>query len=122
MQGFLVMRSADLEPEYIQTLTRELSLTLNRETDVRAQPAGGPAEPGTKGDPITLGSLALTFLTSGAAVALIKVLETYVGRKRSLEVELARPDGKKLVIKSQDLAAGQIQETENLVSRFFRGV
>src|SRR5690242_11089284 len=69
MHGLLVMRSADLEPEYIQTLTRELSLTLNRETDVRAQPAGEPAATGTKGDPITVGSLALTFLTSGAAIA-----------------------------------------------------
>ena len=52
-------------------------------------------------------------------MALFKVLEAYVSRKRSIELELARPDGKRLVLKADDVTGEQITATRSLLKRLF---
>jgi len=121
MQATLFITDPDAVDEQKQQLTRDLVKTLNRETEIDAalaEPAA--AAPGSRGDPVTLGTIALTFLTSGAAVALIKVLETYFQRKSSLQVELKKPDGRALTIHAENMRAEQIEKTARLARQFFQ--
>jgi hypothetical protein len=121
MDVCISLRSADLDLEKLQVLTEDLCRDLNRESDAQARLDRASAMPGTKGDPVTIGTIAITFLTSGVAVSLVKVLETYLGRKRSLEMELSRPDGKKFVIRALDVGPVEIARTQELVKDFFGG-
>ncbi|MDQ2839469.1 MAG: hypothetical protein M3Y72_00175 [Acidobacteriota bacterium] len=112
------LRASDLDDDDVQRLTQELCRTIREETEVDAQLETGASVTGDRGDPITLGTIALTFLSGGAAVALIKVLEVYVGRKPSLEVELTQADGSKFSVKAQDLAPKFLSQTQRLLERF----
>lgn len=119
MHARISLRSGDLDLEKLQDLTEDLCRDINRESDAEARLDHSAAMSGTKGDPVTIGNIVLTFLTSSVAVSLVKVLETYIGRKRSLEMELTRPDGKKFVIRSQDVGPEDIARTQELVKDFF---
>jgi len=107
------------DDEYAHASALELRKLLREESEVNAHLQETLGQAGNKGDPITAGALVLTFLTSGAAVALVKVLEAYIARKRSVELELVRPDGKKLVLKANDVSADQIEATHKVLTRFF---
>ena len=118
MKAKITLATAGLSPEDLQTLTFDLCTTLNRETEIQANPEESKALEGAKGDLITLGTLGLTFLTSGSAVALIKVLEMYFARNQSLEVQLERPDGAKFRVKSDNLRTNQVEQTMKLAEEF----
>ena len=121
MDAMLNLSSADLNREDLHDLAQDLCRTLNEETEIQASiPEGGP-KAGSKGDPITLGTLALSFLTGGSAVALIKVLETYFSRKESFEVELERKDGSKMKVRAENLRPEQVERTSKLAREFFGG-
>jgi Effector Associated Constant Component 1 len=120
MQISCRLTADDLDDDDLQHLVRDFAATVTAETDISAELATGASAPGTRGDPITLGTIALSFLSSGAAVALIKVLETYVSRRPSLEIELSRPDGAKLSVKSQDLNSEVLAKTQQTLLKFFR--
>lgn len=119
MKARLSLISDDLEGEDLQDLARGLCSNLNEETDVSASLEEGPGEPGDKGDPITVGTLILAFVTSGSAVALIQVLKTIFERKPLIEVELEREDGGKLRIRAEHLSPGQMERTLVLWRDFF---
>ena len=112
-------RDPDLDDDDLFRFTRDFTAVLVDETDLQAELAVGSAPVGARGDPITLGAIAITFFSSGAAVALIKVLETYIARRPSLEVELSRADGGKLAIKAQDLTPQLLAQTQQTVEKFF---
>jgi hypothetical protein len=114
------LRDPDIDADDLLKLTRDFRAVLVDETDAEAELAVGADGAGTRGDPITLGVIAVTFLTSGAAVALIKVLETYIGRRPSLEVELSRADGGKLSIKAQDLNSKSLSQTQQTLEKFIK--
>jgi len=118
MYARISLRSDELDLEKLQVLTEDLCRDINRESDAEAHLDHSPAMSGTKGDPVTIGTIALTFLTSGVAVSLVKALESYIGRKHSLEMELSRPDGKKFVIRSQDVGPEEIARTQELAKEF----
>jgi hypothetical protein len=93
---------------------------LHDETEASvAIPATAVAE-GAKGDPITIGTVVLTFLTSGAAVSIFKVLEAYVTRKSSIEVEISRPDGQKFVLRAEDVSPATIAATQQVFEKFVK--
>lgn len=107
----LQISSTALSAEELDILTRQLAQTIGRETDISAQIPGHQAPPGAKGDPITIGALALSFLSSGAAVALIEVLKTYLGRVSNLAIEVKRTDGSQVSISAQNMKPEQMQDT-----------
>jgi hypothetical protein len=119
MEATLALSSDRLAEDDLQSLTRELSMVLNRETDVAAAMPEAPPEPGARGDPITLGTLVLTFMTSGAAVAMFEVLKTYFERNASLQMKLKRDDGQELVIDQTNMRSGQIDKTLAFAREFF---
>ncbi|MCX6632757.1 MAG: hypothetical protein NTW28_34590 [Candidatus Solibacter sp.] len=106
MRAILCITDVEVGDEERQELARDLVRVLNRETDITAAlPEAAPAPLGSRGDPVTIGTIALTFLTGGSAVALIKVLETYL---------------KSLSIHAENLRTDQIEQTEELTRQFFQ--
>ncbi len=116
----LSLASPELDAEGLQTLTRQFCDSANREDDLQAEMAYGTAPPGTRaGELVLIGNLALTFLTSGAAVALINVCKSFFERNSSLEMSVEREDGKKLTIKALNVRSDQIARTLETVREFF---
>jgi hypothetical protein len=121
MEAIAQLTSNDLDPEQLQGIARDLCRTLNSETNIEAMLSRSGLSRGSRGDPATVGTLALAFITSGAAVALVKVFEAYVSRKSSLELQLEKPDGRKLRISAQDVRPEQIEMTAKLAKEFLDG-
>ena len=111
--------SSDLAAEELQALTREVSQTVNKETEVSATLPEVAGERGTKGDPITLSTIVLTALSSGTVVALFNVLKTFLERRPSLE-KLQRTDGQKFKVRAEHLDKTQLEQTMKLANEFLR--
>lgn len=101
--------SNELTDEDLQNLTRNLCDSITSETEIEAEIPSGSVAQGTKGDPITLGVLVLSFLSGGSAVALCEVFKAYFSRVPSLSIELERANGSKVKITSQNLKPEQLQ-------------
>ena len=105
--------------EDLDQLARDLSRTLNHETDIESALSERAGGIGTKGDPISIGTIVLAFLTSGTAVAMFGVLKSYFERNSSLEMEFQREDGKKLMIRAENVQSDKIDSTIELARKFF---
>ena len=121
MDSTLQLTATDLSNEDLQALTLELSKTLNDETEAKATLPEETGETGSKGDPITLGTVILTALSSGTVVALFNVIKSYIERKPSLELEFKREDGRQFKIKAEQLNKDQINQTIQMANDFFGG-
>lgn len=119
MDATVAVSCDSLAEDDLQSLTRELSTTINRETDVSAAIPEAPAEPGSRGDPAILHTLLLTFMTSGAAVAMFQVIKSYVERNKSLTMTFKRSDGEELVIDQTNMSADQMDKTVEFARAFF---
>ena len=119
MDSILQLTVGDLSDEDLQKLTLELSRTLNDETDAQATIPETHGGAGSKGDPITLGTIILTALSSGTVVALFNVIRSYIERKPSLELEFNGKDGRQLKIKAEQLRKEQIDQTIQMANDFF---
>jgi hypothetical protein len=115
----MTLTSAELGAEDLQAITRDFCNTANQENDLQVELARGTAVSGTRGDMVEIGNLALTFLTSGAAVALINVCKAFFERSSSLEMSFEREDGKKLTIKAHNVGSDQIAKTIETAREFF---
>ncbi len=114
----LQIEAPTLSEEDLQEVTRELCHTINDETGISAEMQVGESVRGGRGEPITVGLLLLTFLTSGAAVALFEVVKAYFERNRSLKIVFKRPDGEILEVSAENLRAGQIDDTLAMAKAF----
>ncbi len=112
----LILTNDDLNEDSLQLLTQDLLQTLGSETDIQAEIVQGEAVQGSKGDPVTLGVLALSFITSGAAVALIGVLKSYITRSSSIQFEVKSGD-KVVKFNAKDFKADQIEQVINSVKQ-----
>jgi len=115
----LTIQSETVSPERLQEMTLDFRQTLTRETGILATVPQESVEPGARGDPITIGALILTFLTSGAAVALCEVVKAFFERNSTLTIEFEREDGRKLKINSENFQADQVERTLSTVKGFF---
>jgi hypothetical protein len=120
MEFQIAVRSSELDPERLHASTIELRRTIVEETDATVSSPAVSSSTGAKGDPITIGTLAVTFLTSGAAVSIFKVLESYVTRKRSIDIEVSRPDGAKFVLHTEDVSPKEIAATQKTFENFIK--
>lgn len=103
MELELILTSPLLRDETVTTLTRDLARTLEREPEINVEIPTRPPSEGSKGEPITIGLLLLTFISSGAAVALLNVLKSYVERERSLRIILKKADGTHVEVDAKNL-------------------
>lgn len=80
-----------------EQLVAELAdiLRLRSELEAIALPArqAHPGDARTKGPLLEAGNLLVTLLTSGAAIALVECLRTYVKRRRSIQLEVTTTRG-----------------------------
>ncbi len=110
---------SERSPEQLSNLARELAADLRREADLEAQEVSRPPEPGERGAEVgLLGQLALTFLSAGAATALINCLRAYIQRDHTLRFKLKRPDGSELELEGKHLQADKLEETLRALERF----
>jgi membrane-associated two-gene conflict system component 1 (EACC1) len=116
----LQLTSVDLNESSLQAITRELTKSLNEQNIGEAMLSKTATRSGAKGDPITIGSIVLALLGSGGvAVSLVQVLRAYVERKRTLQFELTRPDGKKLNFTAENLADKDLMQNATKVLEQF---
>lgn len=113
--------SEETSKEDLQELTLDLCRSLNRSIDGKAVLPQQSAGPGLRGEPITIGMIMLTFLTSGAATALFNVFKSYFERNSSLEMAFERDDGKKFVVRAENLNSDAIGGTIELADKFLAG-
>lgn len=109
MNLILNLSSSELDSEELQALTRQLCDSIADETDIKSEIPSGAVVQGTKGDPITLGTIALAFIGSDAAVALFNIFKAYFDRNSSLTIKAKKPDGTELEIITQNMKIEQIQ-------------
>lgn len=106
----LNLSSSELADEELQALTRQLCDSIAGETDIQAEIPSGAVAKGHKGEPISLGVLALSFLSGGSAVALCEVFKAYVNRVPSLEINIEKPNGAKVTINAKNLNPKALQD------------
>lgn len=120
MELRFAVRCDELDPERLHASTLELRKALLDETDASVAAPAATTQAGAKGDPITIGDLAVTFLTSGAAVSIFKVLEAFVTRKRSIQLEISRPDGQKFLLNANDVSPEQLAATQQVFEKLVK--
>lgn len=114
----LAVTSGALTDESLAGMVRDLRDLINRETGVNATVEEGEARTGDRGEIVTLGTLALTFLSSGAAVALFEVFKAIFERNSSIKFEFDRGDGQTLKIAAENLSDDQIEHTIQKAKEF----
>jgi hypothetical protein len=107
----LTVGDPTLDAEDLHSLTTDLRKSIATHTDADASIVTGKALPGTKGDPITLGTLALALITSGTVTGLVTVLQTFVARRPSIEFEVTTSDGRVVKLKGDQFKAEQVGQT-----------
>lgn len=110
MQLRLSLSSDSQSDESLQELTCEFCAALQREAGVIAARPEGPCSPGSKGDPITLGTLLLQFVAPAAITGLANVMRAYCERDSSLTFEFERPDGEKVVVTGKNVRREDLEK------------
>jgi hypothetical protein len=118
MPDMLSLSSKELDETDIQELTAELCQILVDDADIDAKLAEGMTHKGSKGEPVLLGSIALNFLSCGAATALINVLKSFFDRERSLEIQIQRENGTKVIFNAKNMQPEQIETTFCKIKEF----
>jgi len=110
----LLLSSKELNAEDIQELTIDLCNLIIDNTDIDAKLVKGQAQEGERGDPVTLGLIALTGISSGAAVALFNVLKSYVDRESSLTLSIEK-DGIKKQLSVKNMQPKDVEKFRDLL-------
>jgi hypothetical protein len=104
-----VSLSADIPDARLAQLTRDLERDLSR-AGIRARPVETPPVPGQRGEPITLGVLALALISGGTVKALIDCLKTYLSREHTLTIKLTRADGKRVDVTARNVDTSEVRD------------
>jgi len=111
---------ADLPDARVAQLTRDLERDLSRE-GIRARAVEAAAVPEEKGEPVTLGVIALALVTSGAIKALIGCLKAYVSREPALTIKIKRKDGIEVEVNARNVDAPDVLAALEAVSSMSLG-
>jgi hypothetical protein len=102
--------SANIPDAMLEQLTRDLEHDLSR-AGIQARSIEALQIPGEKGEPITLGVLALALITHGAVTAVIECFKAYLSRERALTIKLARVDGTEVEVTARNVDTSAVRET-----------
>lgn len=120
MELTLTVKADNMRVEELDVITRELSSDINREVDVEAKLPEELGGAGSKGDPVTVGTIILLLLGGGGVAAkLIEVLKAYVDRGNKLEFEFKKPDGTSMSLKTENFSQRGVRELSDSLSKFF---
>jgi hypothetical protein len=99
----LVLQSETMTDAAMQARMRQLSREMQARADVKTEQARGPAQAGAKGEPITIGALLVTFISSGAAVAALNVLKSWIEKDKSLSFTIKKADGTEITVNATNM-------------------
>jgi hypothetical protein len=102
----------------VDAATRELLREIREDADPQARLVTGEAAPGSKGDLVSLGQIALALVTGGAVGKLIESLFGFLGRNRKLQFELTNADGEKLTINMDFVGKHGIDQATKIAEGF----
>jgi hypothetical protein len=118
MSIIMQVSMADTDPEDLHEIAFDLMNTVNSETDIVAEIGEQPGKVGDKGESALIGQIIMTAFTSGAVVALFEVIKAYFERKPLMQIELKRPDGEQLMIKTEQVNRDHLDQTIAMASKF----
>ncbi|NQY87976.1 MAG: hypothetical protein HRT51_09545 [Colwellia sp.] len=107
---------SDLVNEMKYFIEDETDATVNFLKPSDAQLINSSDKNKTKGEPITLGALTITFISSGAMVAFFEIFKTYFAREPSLEIEITKNDGTKIKLNAKNVDDTQIKEAFKFIN------
>jgi Effector Associated Constant Component 1 len=111
-----VSLSADIPNAWLAQFTRDLERDLSR-AGIQTRPVELPPVPGEKGEPITLGMLALALIASGTVKAMIECFKAYLSRERTLTIKLSPADGTPVEVTARNVDTPALREAlEAIVS------
>lgn len=104
-----VSLSANIPDTRLAQLTHDLERDLSR-VGIQARAVGAPPIQGEKGEPITLGVLAVVFMTSGTVKAMIECLKAYLTREHTLTIRLKRVDSTQVEVTAHNVDTPAVRE------------
>lgn len=107
--------SAALPDAKLAQLTRDLERDLSR-MGIRTRSVEASSVPGERGEPVTLGVLALALITHGAVTAMIECFKAYLSREHTLTVKLTRPDGTVIDVNARNVDTPAVREALEIAS------
>jgi hypothetical protein len=82
----------------VAAATRELLKDIREDIDPRARLITSEPPAGTKGDSVGFGEIALAFITGGPVSKLVECLFGFLGRNRTLRIQVQNAAGEKLKV------------------------
>lgn len=70
---------------------------------------------GEKGDPVTVGLIILSLITSGSVVALLECIKGIMARDKKIEFDIKKKNGECIKVTSQNVSTGEIKELLNQI-------
>jgi hypothetical protein len=119
MTDQLLLNATGLDPERLQRLTRSLCRDLSAEHGYSCRLPEQPSSTGEKGDPITLGAILVTLAKTGTLLGFIRLIQSYVTRVPSLELNVVRHDGSRFTLKAANLSEEQLHSTQRALEKFW---
>jgi ferric-dicitrate binding protein FerR (iron transport regulator) len=106
-------------PAEAARLADRVAAEINRPGSIRAAAETRPAQPGERALDVPLvGQLALTFLSGGAAAALINTLAAWLPRGGDTKVDLVLADGTSLTLAGRDMTPKKTAEYVEALRKF----
>ncbi|MCS3926726.1 hypothetical protein M2175_001757 [Bradyrhizobium elkanii] len=97
----LGVSGSEVQDERIGVATRELLREVRADADPQARLITEKASPGSKGDVVSIGQIALALATGGAVGKLIECVFTFLGRNKKLQIEITNESGAKLTVNAE---------------------
>jgi hypothetical protein len=100
---------ADIPDARLAQLTRELARDLSRAC-FQARPVEARPLSGGRGEPVTLGVLALALITGGTVKAVIECFKAYISRERALAIKLTRVDVSQVEVTARNVDTAAMRD------------
>ncbi len=115
----VLLTTAGMSDERLQTVTQQFCRELRTELGYDCHLPEQPAQPGHRGDPVTVGAVIVALAKSGTILAFLRLVQSYISRVPSLEMTIVRSDGNRFSLKASNLTEKQLQMTEQALTRFW---
>jgi len=107
-----------IDDERIASLTRDLLREVRVDAAPQARLVTAEIPPGSKGDVVSLGQIALALVTGGAVAKLVESLFGFLSRNKKLHYELVNATGEKLAINMDFVGKHGIDQATKLAENF----
>jgi hypothetical protein len=108
----------DIPEQRLDAATRELLRDIRGDADPEARLVAKPSSPGSKGDAISIGQIALALVTGGAVGQLIDCLFNFLSRNKKLEIKLTQGGGSSLAINMDFVGKHGVDQATKIVEEY----